>query len=76
MLYLLINLFEVWLLISMSIVYDVLLFVYEFNLTVVKPLDVKTDIKFLSSAYEGKTDLLSSITQKIHIYSSFNGVFL
>ena len=60
----------------MSIVYDVLLFVYEFNLTVVKPLDVKTDIKFLSSANEGKTDLLSSITQKIHIYSSFNGVFL
>ena len=60
----------------MSIVYDVLLFVYEFNLTVVKPLDAKTDIKFLSSAYEGKTDLLSSITQKIHIYSSFNGVFL
>ena len=60
----------------MSIVYDVLLFVYEFNLTVVKPLDVKTDIKFLSSAYEGKADLLSSITQKIHIYSSFNGVFL
>ena len=56
--------------------YDVLLFDCQFNLIVVKPLDVKTYIKFLSSVNEGKTDLLSSITQKNHMYSSFNGVFL
>ena len=54
-------------------VYDVLLFVYEFNLIVVKPLDVKSYVKFLSSVYEGKTDLLGSITQKIHMYNSLMG---
>ena len=53
--------------------YDALLFVYEFNLIVVKLLDVKTYIKFLSSVYEGRTDLLGSITQKIHMYSSLMG---
>ena len=41
---------------------EVLLFVYEVNLILVKTLDVKTYIKFLFSVYESKTDLLGSIT--------------
>ena len=57
-------------------VYDVLLSVYEFNRFVVKPLDVKTYMKFLSSVYGAKTDILSSITKKIRMCSSFKGVLL
>ena len=68
--------FEECLLISMVNAFDVLLFFYEVILIVVKPLDVKTYIKSLFSAYEGKTDLLGSITKKLHKYSSFNEVFL
>ena len=56
--------------------FDVLLFFYEVILIVVKPLDVKSYIKSLFSVYEGKTDLLGSITKTIHKYSSFNEVSL
>ena len=44
-LYLLISLFEVWLLISIVNTCDILLFVCEINLIVVKPVDLKTYIK-------------------------------
>ena len=43
---------------------DVLLFVYEVNLIIVKPLGVKAYIKFLFAVYESKTDVLGRTTEK------------
>lgn len=64
--------FEVWLIISMVNTDEILLFIYEITLIVIKPVGVKTYINFLFSVYESKRNLSGCIIKKSHMYSSFS----
>ena len=64
--------FEVWLIISMVNTDEILLFIYEITLIVIKPVGVKTYINFLFSVYESKRNLSGCIIKKSHMCSSFS----
>ena len=51
---------------------EILLFIYEITLIVIKPVGAKTYINFLFSVYESKRNLSGCIIKKSHMYSSFS----